>query len=1126
MCEQCGNGMVHLHVHTDYSLLDGASQADDLVQYVSEIGQKAVAITDHGVMFNAVNFFRQAKEAGVKPIIGQEAYLADASRHRKDKVLDRKPFHLLLIAKNQQGYQNLMKISSLAHVEGFYFRPRADWDLLEMYHEGIIATSGCLAAEVPQFLLRGDEDEAIRRLKRYQDVFGDDFYLEVQYRLNSPDQHMVNDWLIEYGNRHGIPLVATTDAHYVRQADSEKHDTLLCIQTGGYKSQSGDQRMKFDEDTYYITTEHTMRNYFGGYPSIIDNTVMIAEQCEVELETTGYHLPNFSVPDGYSEREFLTELCQTGLEWRYGSHAGDDDIQERLQYELNIIDEMGFTTYFLVVWDICEYSRHAGIWWNVRGSGAGSVVAYSLGITAIDPLKSELYFERFLNPSRKSMPDIDLDFEDVRRNELVDYIVYKYGDDKVAGIITFGTLSGKAAVRDVGRVMGIDQDKVARISKHVVPHQGKTKPLDHYLENDLDLREMYDEDPEVQMIWDEATRLQNYPRHSSTHPAGFIVTPEPIIEYVPLHRLTGTTFGKDTPLKAVTQFEMETAEELGLLKIDLLGLSTLSIMKKTCEYIKERHGHEWDVENIPYRHNGDPEHDEMLDAAFALMGRGETAGVFQIEGTGMTSLMKHMKPERFDNIVAALSLYRPGPMGVNAHETYVRRLHGEEAVEVIHPELEPILEETYGLLVYQEQVMAIASRLFGYTPGKADYIRKAVGKKKLEELEEHYEAFITEGEKRGIPEDIVEAIWEQILYFAGYGFNKAHASDYAKICVQTAFLKAHYLIEYMTALLQVYLDKTDKLSHYLDECRRLSINVLPPDINYSRANFSIERCVDGTEAIRCGLTAVKHVGDKPVSQILSARGDKPFKSLGELVARLDLSKVNRRALESLIVVGAFGSFGKRWDLLCAIEEKQRSKKSEAGHIPSLREYAKNYWKPKRKAEKRREEGIVEALDMFEMMGVEETYPDIKASEFIEDYGTPPTSREMLDMEKEAIGFYVTARPSDAYRAYLREEAPSAVYEVIKDGAKSEFIGHVFTFGGEVTRVSTIIDKNGNEMAFIDVQDWHDTAGTISGVVFSSQWGKMKTVLYEGNVVTVTGRLGVRNADLNFIIEKARTAKNE
>lgn len=1125
MCEKCDSGMVHLHVHTDYSLLDGASRADDLVEHVAELGQPAVAITDHAGMYNVINFSREANRVGVKPIIGQEAYLAHDSRLRKDKTLDRKAFHLLLLAKNQQGYQNLMKISSIAHLDGFYFRPRADWELLEQYHEGIIATSGCLAAEVPHFILQDNEEEAVRRLKRYQDVFGEDFYLEVQYRLNNADQHRVNQWIIDYGTRHNIPIVATTDAHYVRQGDAEKHDTLLCIQTGAKKNQPKSQRLSFDEDTFYITDEHTMRSYFSGYPSVVDNTLAVAEKCEVDLETDGYHMPEYPVPGDDTEYEFLYQLSQKGLEWRYGSSANDSDVQERLEYELGIIERMGFVTYFLVVWDVCEYSRYAGIWWNVRGSGAGSIVAYALGITTIDPLENNLYFERFLNPSRRSMPDIDLDFEDARRNELIDYIVHKYGQDKVAGIITFGTLSGKAAVRDVGRVMGVDQEKVARIAKHVVPHAGKTYSLDKYLQSDADLQELYNADPEVRLVWDEATRLQGYPRHAGTHPAGFIITPKPVVEYVPLHRLTGTTFGENSPLQGVTQFTMGTAEELGLLKIDFLGLSTLTIMRKAGEYIQERHGHSWNVENIPYCHSGNPESDDALDEAFRLLGRGETAGVFQVEGTGMTSLMKHMQPYAFEHIVAALSLYRPGPMGVNAHETYVRRLHGDEPAEYLHPELEPILKETYGLMVYQEQIMAIASKLFDYKPGDADYIRKAVGKKQLKKLEEHYSRFMVAGEKNGIDEQIVEAIWEQILYFADYGFNKSHAADYAKICVQTAYLKAHYLIEYMTALLQVYLSNTDKLAHYLDECRRLGIQVLPPDINYSKANFSIEKQPDGTEAIRCGLTAVKHVGDKPVQQILDARGDKPFKSLGELVARLDLSKVNRRALESLILVGAFSKFGARWELMCAIEEKERSKKSEAGHVQSLREYAKDYWKPKRKAEKREEEGVVEAIDMFDMMGYEENYPDIVASQFVEDYGTEPTTRQLLDMEKEAIGFYVTARPSDAYRDYMREHAPSSIYEVVKDGSKSDYIDMGFAFGGEITSLRTITDRKGHQMAFITLQCWHDTAGTIDGVVFSREWKEYSSILYEGNVVVLKGRVGLRNADINFIVNHAEAAKN-
>lgn len=1121
MCEKCGNGMVHLHVHTDMSLLDGASRIPDLVDHVAQIGQNAVAITDHGVMSGVVDMQRAASKAGLKSIIGQEAYLAEDSRRRKDKVLDRKPYHLLLLAQTQQGYRNLIKISSAAHVDGFYFRPRADWDLLEEFSEGIIATSGCLAAEAPQFILKGDEREAVRRIERYRDVFGERFYLEVQYRLNSPDQHKVNAWMLEYGKKNDIPVVATTDAHYVRQSDASMHDTMLCIQTGSYREQPG--RMRFDENTYYITNEHEMRRFFSSHPEVIDNTVRIAEMCDVNVEHDGYHIPDYPIPEKFdSQREFLAHLCWRGARWRYGADADSAKVQERLAYELQIIDDMQFNSYFLVVWDICEYSRSAGIWWNVRGSGAGSVVAYALGITAVDPLENDLYFERFLNPSRVSMPDIDMDFEDNRRNELVDYLVYRYGDDRVAGIIAFGTMSGKAAIRDVGRVLRIDQDKVAGVAKHVVPHQGKTKPLNEYMDEVGVLQEMYEADSEVRSLWDEASRLQNFPRHSSTHPAGFIVTPGPVDDYVPLHRLTGKTFGEGTPLKAITQFPMEVAESLGLLKIDLLGLSTLTIMKRACEYIHERHGHEWNIENIPYQHTGDPKMDSMLDEAFALIGRGETAGVFQIEGTGMTSFMRYMQPTKFEHIVAALALYRPGPMGVNAHETFVRRLHGEEPVKYLHPELAEILGDTQGVLIYQEQVMAIASRMFGYPPGKADYIRKAVGKKKLEELEAHYDTFVTEGAKRGISEDVVDHIWDEILYFAGYGFNRSHSTDYAKVCVQTAFLKAHYLIEYMTALLQVYLSKTDKLAHYLDECRILGIQVLPPNINRSRLNFSIEICEDGSEAIRCGLTAVKNVGEKPANQILDARANKPFETLGELVGRVDLSKVNRRSLESLILVGAFADFGDRWEFLCAVDEKERSKKSQAGHVAGLREFSKTHWKPSRRREKQLGAGVVQSMDMFNLMGVEDEYPDIVLSDFIESYGERPTDRELLNAEKEHIGFYVTARPTDAYRDILRNEATSSIYEVVKNGTESDYVGHSVCFGGEVTCVSVVIDKNGNQMAFVDLQDWYDTAATITGVVFSKTWKYLEDIVVEGAIITLTGYVSIRNGALNFVVSDAKS----
>lgn len=1096
MCQKCD--FVHLHVHTAYSLLDGAAQIDDLVQHVADIGQSAVAITDHAAMFGVVDFAQAAKNIGIKPIFGQEAYLAEDSLHRRDKVEDRKAYHLLLLAETNVGYKNLMKISSVAQTDGFYYRPRADWSLLEQYGEGIIATSGCLAAEVPHFILAGNDGEAIRRIKRYQDVFSDRFYLEVQYRLKSVDQHRVNQWMLDYGKKHRIPVVATTDAHYVRQSDANKHDTLLCIQTGSQKYQ--EKRMRFDEDTYYITSAQVMSEYFSGYPEVLLNTVAVAERSNVNITQGEYHLPVYPVPDNHTAQSFLRELCENGLSWRYGDKASSQTVRERLEYELDVIHRMQFDIYFLVVWDICEFSRHVNIWWNVRGSGAGSIVAYVLGITSIDPLEHGLFFERFLNPGRISMPDIDMDFEDARRNEIINYIVWKYGDDKVAGIITFGTMSGKSAVRDVGRAMGVDQGLVDRLASRIVSHQGKSDPLPTYMTDDAELQSLYANNYDAKTVWDEAVALQGYPRHASTHAAGFVITDKPIVEYVPLHRLTGTAFG-DTPLRAVTQFPMETCEAMGLLKIDLLGLSTLTIMKRACEYIQARHGDEWLIENIPFRHTGDERLDGMLDDAFALIGRGDTAGIFQIEGPGLTGLMRYMRPKAFDNIVAAISLFRPGPMGVDAHNRYVRRLHDDEAVEYLHPKLEDVLGETYGLLVYQEQIIQIAAEMFDYEPGDADQIRKAVGKKKVDELAKHQQRFIEAGRKNGFDDSVAEEIWAMINYFAHYGFNKSHASDYAKICVQTAFLKAHYLIEYMAALLETYTGKPDKLGHYLDECRRLGIKVLPPDINYSDETFTIERCADGSDAIRCGLSAIKYVGIEPTRMIIAARSGKPFADLGDLITRLDINKVNKRALESLMWTGAFSHFGGRFDLIRSLE--------------NLRKTAKGIWKSK----KQQDSG---SISMFEAFGMLVETPTIRLSDYVKETGEgEPSSRDLLDIEKELLGFYITARPTDAYRHVFRKTLTSSIYETTQGEDVDDYVGSHVNFGGEIVSMYTQLDRNSNEMAFLNIQDWYDTAGIVRVVVFSSVWklDDVRSACFPGALIVVNGRIDRGMGKVSLIANK-------
>jgi DNA polymerase-3 subunit alpha len=771
---------VHLHVHTEYSLLDGLSRIDQLVARAKELNMPAVAITDHGTMFGVIDFFRACQEAGVKPVIGVEAYLSKRGMEDKDPKLDKKPFHMLLLAQDMDGYRNLLKIASESQLRGYYYRPRIDKAFLREHSKGLIATSGCLAAEIPSMVMAGRSDEAMQMVGEYQDVFGtDNFYLELQHHQIG-ELDILNKWLAEYRKaRHtNIQLIATNDVHYVMEEDYDPHDTLLCIQTGAIKSES--DRLKMTDPSYHLTTAEETKRNFAWLPEemrkeAMHNTLKVAEMCNVDLSTKGYHLPVFPVPNGHTSTSYLRLLCEKGLEWRFEGRAKDPILVDRMNHELNIIRDMGFETYFLIVWDLCQYAMAVNQWWNVRGSGAGSLVAYSLGITKIDPMENNLLFERFLNPGRVSMPDIDMDFQDDRRGEMIAYAARKYGDEKVAAIITFGTMGPKAAVRDVGRALNVDKDLVDRAARYI-PQEPKPKPLMEYVEGNPELKALYDDDENIREIVDTAVKLQGVSRHASTHAAGVIIADQPLVDYLPLHRITGTD-NSNGSLKAVTQFPMETCESLGLLKIDFLGLSTLTSLRKACELIEKHHGIHYDMDNIPYRHDhvSDPEIKKKLDEAYRLMGRGQTVGVFQFEGGGMRQMLRDMRPTRYEHIVAAVSLYRPGPM--EFIPSYNRRLRGEEAVEFKHPKLEPILAETYAIITYQEQIMQIASELFGYELGEADLMRKAVSKKKEKDLMKHKAIFIERGPKYGVDEKTAEAIFDEIEYFANYGFNKCLVYD-------------------------------------------------------------------------------------------------------------------------------------------------------------------------------------------------------------------------------------------------------------------------------------------------------------------------------------------------------------
>ena len=715
---------VHLHVHSEFSLLDGLSKIDALVSRAVELGMPALAITDHGAMYGVMDFYRACRAADIRPVIGMEAYLAPRSRHDRDPQRDRKAAHLLLLAKNRTGYQNLLRLASIAQLEGHFYHPRLDREILAEHVDGLIATSSCLAGEIPQLVLEGREEEARQHMHWYADVFGDDnFFLELQQH-EIEELRRVNQWLVaESRGARPLGLLATNDVHYVRQEDHDPHDTLLCIQTSTLKSQSN--RMRMSDASYYLASPAEMWQKFGELPDALTNTLLIAERCDVQLDSSGYHLPQFPVPAGYDEEGYLRYLCELGMEWRFGRHANDPNYRQRLDYELRMVFRMGFAPYFLLVWDLCEYARYADIWWNVRGSGASSLVAYVLGITNIDPIEHGLLFERFLNPARVTMPDIDLDYPDDRRGEMIAYTVQKYGEERVAAIITFGTLGARAAVRDVGRVLDAPASLIDR-SARLIPQEIRQRPIADYVERTPELKTLYQSESVVKRVLDTAASLQGVSRHASTHAAGVIVADRPLVEYLPLHRITG----KDPSggaLKAITQFPMETCESIGLLKIDFLGLSTLTIMRRACDLIAKYHGRHYDINNIPIRPSGDDEEDAMLRETFAAIGRGETVGVFQIESEGMQQMLRGMRPTRFEHIVAAIALYRPGPM--DYIPTYNARLRGNEPITYHHERMKPYLEETFGIMVYQEQIIQIASELFGYEPGEADLMRKAISKK-------------------------------------------------------------------------------------------------------------------------------------------------------------------------------------------------------------------------------------------------------------------------------------------------------------------------------------------------------------------------------------------------------------
>ena len=1056
---------VHLHVHTEYSLLDGFSNIHKLVKRTREMGMPAIAITDHGTMFGVIEFYNAATHAGLNPIIGLETYLAARTIREHSPHEDKKSTHLLLLAENETGYKNLLQIASIAQLEGFYYFPRIDHDILAQHAEGLICTSGCMSGEIPRLLTQGNLKQADKRLGWYNDLFGpDNFFIELQQH-EIPGLEEVNKQLLELGKRHNSRFIATNDVHYIKKTDARLQDILLAIHTGALLSDP--RRMRMSDDSFYLRSPDEMKALFAEIPEAISNTLLINERCKLDLGFKTYHLPQFDVPEDHSAESYLRELCEAGLVRRYGERASDPTVRQRLDYELQVIHKMGFDAYFLIVWDLCRYARQQNIWYNTRGSGNGSIVAYCLDITLVEPIHHGLIFERFLNPGRIDMPDIDLDFRDDCRSEMLQYTANKYGDDRVAQIITFGTMGARAAVRDVGRVMDIPLSEVDRVAKLIPNIPGKPVTLKGTLDEVPRFKELYESEGYLKELIDTAAEMEGVVRNAGTHAAGVVIGDRSLVEYMPLHRPTSTT-AEGSPIKTVTQYEMGVMDKLGMLKVDFLGLSTLTIMARACDLIKERHEIRLNLGNIPTNDS----------ATYAMLGRGDTAGVFQVEGPGMRRWLMQMKPTAIEHVIAMVALFRPGPM--EAIPQYIHRMHGEEAIEFKHPLLEPIFKETYGVAVYQEQLMQAAMQLAGYTPPESDDLRKAIAKKIKDKLHKHKEKFVRGAVERGIPEETAGEIFDDWEKFARYGFNKSHAADYGIMAVQTGYLKCHYPEEYMTALLSVSQNDTDKVALYVADCRRLGIDIQPPSVNISGWDFTIEDHADGKSAVRFGLGAVKNVGHGPVDTILEQRKERPFSDINDFAQRVDLRSVGKRALESLIKVGALDMFGPRSAMLSILDQIISI---SASHFRAS------------------------DVGQMSMFGADTGLSD----EIILPRIAPEVnSREVLEWEKELIGLYVSDHPLSPVMDALAQMVTHFSGQLAEATP-----GEKVRVAGIVTRIRPHTTKNGKSMGFVTLED---VQGSIDLVVFPRTWDQHWQAFEVDRIVLAIGKVDAQKGDPKVLVD--------
>ncbi|WMM25993.1 DNA polymerase III subunit alpha [Tissierella sp. MB52-C2] len=1067
---------VHLHVHTEYSLLDGSIRMRDLISRTKDLGMESIAITDHGSMFGVIQFYKEAKKQGIKPILGSEVYVA-MNKYTEKEPKDKSQYHLVLLAENNEGYENLMKIVSEAYINGFYYKPRIDHDILRRYSKGIIALSACLGGEVQKHIMNNNIDKAKEIALTYREIFGsNNFFLELQDH-GIEEQRRVNRELIKISKEMDIGLVATNDVHYLKKEDAEVHDVLLCVQTASTVDET--DRMKFPTNEFYLKSPEEMRNIFGDTLEALENTALIADRCDVELDFDTLHLPEYEVPEGYTNVDYLKHLILEGMKERYKIIT--EEIEDRFNYEFNTIVEMGYTDYFLIVWDFIKFARDNGIMVGPgRGSAAGSIVSYALGIIDIDPLEYGLIFERFLNPERVSMPDIDIDFCYERREEVIQYVIDKYGVDHVAQIVTFGTMAARGSIRDVGRAMNMPYGEVDYIAKQIPMELGMT--ISKALEVNKSLKDAYDEDENVQRLIDVSKAVEGLPRHTSTHAAGVVISKNPVTSYVPLLKNGDSV---------ATQFNMIELEELGLLKMDFLGLRTLTVIRDTVNLVEENHGVKIDFNKINYE-------DPLVLEMFA---KAETLGIFQFESPGMRAFLRELKPNVFENLIAANSLFRPGPM--NQIPTFVACKHDASKIEYLHPKLEHILDVTYGCIVYQEQVMQIVRDIGGYSMGRADLVRRAMGKKKMDVMEEERRNFIygqvdENGEvilsgaiRNGVDEKTASKIYDLMIDFANYAFNKSHSAAYAVVAYRTAYLKYYYPVEFMAALISSVMGNTNQVSLYIQECKRLGIDILSPDINESYNKFTVSQ-----NKIRFGLSAVKNVGENFIKAIVEARKSGRFKSFTDFIERIektDSSVMNKRAVESLIKCGAMDSLGVNRAQLLAIYEKT----IDGIHADR----------------KRNIEGQFSIFDTLDENVSKDNLPDLK--EFPKNI--------LLTMEKEMVGIYISGHPLESYKSEIERVSNITTFDLlnineeigkdlngVKDGAS-------IILGGIIVEKKNKITRNNNMMAFITLEDLY---GSIECIVFPATFERYNKYLKEDNIIVIHGRISISEVEEpKIIVEK-------